>query len=228
MRLTQGTSEWDGIDAVMYDNARGNFSVYEYIDSGYVEMDDWDEVIDANSLTKQLTESTELSNKERKENGVAPLYFAEWIQEPYLDSASATAYWAFKVRSDDVDPSIVVNAKALILSAKGYTLVTAVTDLATFIDPKSSLVETISAVEFVKGESYAEFNPSSHKVAAAGVGALALSIFGVKKSKGLIAGVILFALALLKKAWFLIFLPFIFVWGWIRSKFLKGNNLFSR
>ena len=61
--------------------------------------------------------------------------------------------------------------------------------------------------------SYADFQPGVDTVAAVGVGALAYQMMtGNKTNKGVLAGALTVIAVFLKKAWFILFFPVIFLW----------------
>ena len=73
--------------------------------------------------------------------------------------------------------------------------------------------------DFVEQKKYTNFS-TGDKVAAAGIGGLLAASMGVKAFK---AGGIAALLLILKKTWFILFIPFIFAWGFIKRLFSKSS-----
>ncbi len=83
---------------------------------------------------------------------------------------------------------------------------------------KNEIIKHIVATySFVEQKKYTNFS-TGDKVAAAGIGGLLAASMGIKAFK---AGGIAALLILLKKGGFLLFLPLIFVWGWIKRLFTR-------
>ncbi len=190
--------------------------LFTYHDIGYVKMDDWEEHIDKDELLKEIQKSTEAANK-IKEKGYPKLYVDGWAQEPYLDKANAIVYWAIAAHTSE--GSSIVNAKAMKLGRKGFAEIVWMGNPNQFANAQQSLSPSLAAYQYDEGSKYADYVPGTDTVAAVGAGALAYKLItgkaAAKTSAGLLALLAIFA----KKLWFLIFVPFIFVWKWIKGLF---------
>lgn len=127
-------------------------------------------------------------------------------------------YYAFSVRWGE---DISVNAKAASLDREGRVPFTLV-PLDANLPPdqlRQLIVHTVSNYKATPGQSYAEFT-SGDKVAAIGAVGLLASMLGVKYGKAASAGIALVVLAFLKKAWFLIAFPFL----WLIKKLRKPKG----
>jgi len=190
--------------------------IYTYHEIGYVKTDDWEKYIDEGSLLKELSQNTAEANKVRAK-GYPSLYVDGWVQKPYLDRQRATVYWAISAHTSNGNS--IVNAKALKLGRKGFTEIVWMGSADQFTSAERSLSQVIAEYKYNNGKTYTDYVPGSDTVAAVGVGALAYKIItgkaAVKTGAGLLALFLIFA----KKLWFLIVLPFIFAWKWIKRKF---------
>lgn len=195
--------------------------LFTYHDIGYVKMDDWEEHIDKDELLKEIQKSTEAANK-IKEKGYPKLYVDGWAQEPYLDKANAIVYWAISAHTSE--GVSIVNAKAMKLGRKGFAEIVWMGNPNQFANAQASLSPSLAAYQYDEGSKYADFVPGTDTVAAVGAGALAYKLItgkaAAKASVGLMALLAIFA----KKLWFLIFIPFIFIWKWLKGKFTGAKE----
>ena len=191
------------------------YTDYQYFSEGYVKLDDWKDV-NPDKFIKQMRSDSKESNKIRRENNAFTVEGIEWLQEPTLDREKNSVYYAYLVEYSN--GQIAVNAITLILGRYGYTEVTYVGYPEDFKINKEEILEHIVATySFVEQKKYTNFS-TGDKVAAAGIGGLLAASMGIKAFK---AGGIAALLILLKKGGFLIFLPLIFAWGWIKRLFTR-------
>ena len=192
-----------------------SYTDYVYHDVGYVKLDDWKDV-NSDKFIKQMRSDAKEVNKIRRENNSETVEGIEWLQEPTLDREKNAVYYAQLVKFSDGD--IAVNATTLILGRYGYTNVTYTGDPEEFKINKDEILNHIVAnYSFVEKKKYTNFS-TGDKVAAAGIGGLLAASLGIKAFK---AGGIAALLILLKKGGFLLFLPLIFAWGWIKRLFTR-------
>ena len=188
---------------------------YQYFNEGYVKLDDWKDV-NPDKFIKQMRSDAKEANKIRIENNSETVENTEWLQEPTLDREKNAVYYALLVEFSD--GGISVNATTLILGRHGYTNVTYTGDPEEFKINKDEILSHIVAnYSFVEQKKYTNFS-TGDKVAAAGIGGLLAASLGIKAFK---AGGIAALLILLKKGGFLLFLPLIFAWGWIKRLFTR-------
>ena len=192
-----------------------SYTDYLYKDEGYVKLDDWKDV-NPDKFIKQMQSDAKEVNKIRIENNFETVEGIEWLQEPTLDKDKNSVYYALLVEWSDGE--ISVNASTLILGRYGYTKATYTGDPEEFkINKKEILSNIVANYSFVEKKKYTNFS-TGDKVAAAGIGGLLAASMGIKAFK---AGGIAALLILLKKGGFLIFLPLIFAWGWIKRLFTR-------
>lgn len=192
-----------------------DYTDYQYFNEGYVKLDDWKDV-NPDKFIKQMRSDAKEANKIRIENNSETVEGIEWLQKPTLDRKKNAVYYAQLIEFSDGE--IAVNATTLILGRHGYTNVTYTGDPEEFKINKDEILNHIVAnYSFVEQKKYTNFS-TGDKVAAAGIGGLLAASLGVKAFK---AGGIAALLILLKKGGFLLFLPLIFAWGWIKRLFTR-------
>ena len=211
--LNNGT-EFPDVDAVVLDPVSQHQLIFAFVEEGYVSDDDWAD-LDADVLFEGITESEKEANAQRIENGVGAVKFMGWSQEPTYDKSSRTAYWAMKIKHET---GIFVNATALKLGRKGFSAIIWVGEAEQFNSSENMLREALNNHKFENGFRYADYS-SGDKIAAFGLASLVAVTAGSKSGKGVVAGILAMLLIFAKKLWFLIFLPFVFVWKWIKRLF---------
>jgi membrane protein len=172
-----------------------------YIDSGYIKDDDaknWD--VDA--LLKNIKEGTKEQNKERAERGIPPLEVGGWVEKPHYDAATRHLIYSVDAKTvGEATPSVNYNTYAL--GRYGYISLNFVADLDTIERYKPTAQQLLAAIEYRAGQRYADFNPSTDKIAEYGIAALVgglaakklgllavIAAFAVKFSKLLIVGAV--------------------------------------
>ena len=184
--------------------------MFFYTDSGYVKTDDWTDV-DPNKFLKEIKENYKSSNDTRKKNGQPTILNVSWKKKPYLDGVDNSVYYALNV--DWSDNKSTAEGTAIILGKEGYTTASYVAGDNGY--QEQMLLNLSKIHKFNATKEYKDWKVGD-KVAAAGIGALLATTLGVKALK---PGIIAAGLLLLKKFWFIIFLPFI----WLGSLF-KGSS----
>ena len=190
---------------------------YQYVNEGYVKLDDWKDV-NPDKFIKQMRSDAKEVNKIRKKNNSATAENISWAQEPTLDKETKSVYYALLVEWSDGYTSI--NAKTLLLGRYGYTRITYTGEPENFKTNKDLILSNIiSNYSFVEEKKYSNFT-AGDKVAAAGIGGLLAASMGIKAFK---AGGLAAILLILKKAWFILLIPFIFAWGFIKRLFSRNH-----
>ena len=189
------------------------YYLYAFSDSGYVKIDDWNEV-DPNEFLKDLEQTSKSDNVERKKNNQATLKSLSWSYTPRLDRNKNLVNYALVSKWSDNDQS--VQASSLILGKEGYTHATMVSSAAVY---KDSLLENASAIhEFNPDVGYNAWKPGD-KVAAIGIAGLLAATLGGKSVK-VAAPILVVLLGLLKKFWWIVILPFL----WLGKLFSRSSS----
>mgnify|MGYP001166889229 CR=1 FL=1 len=205
------------IDVFVQDLEFGGYTDYTFDKSGYVKLDDWKD-IDPDKFLKELKSGTEEGNKLREEKGFNTITNIVWLREPTLNKEKNTVSYATNVSFSDGHDSI--NAALLILGRYGYAESTVVATYENFeLYGDMMLNSVISNYSFVQEKKYSNFT-TGDKVAAAGIAGLLAGSLGIKAFK---AGGFAALLILMKKFWFVLLFPIIFVWGFIKRLFLRNN-----
>jgi uncharacterized membrane-anchored protein len=161
------------------------FVTVDFEKSGFIKDDeakDWD----ADGLLDTLREGTEQANAHREEIGVAPIKVTRWIEAPNYDAALRHLVWSAELQlKNGEDPDPGVNYNTYVLGREGYVSMCLVTSLSTVETQKPAAKQLLAAVTFNEGKRYADFNSSTDKVAAYGLGALVGGI--AAKKLGLLA-----------------------------------------
>lgn len=144
--------------------------VIQYIDDGHVADDDAAE-IDYEELLEEMKESIAESNEERKKEGYSTLTLVGWAEKPHYEAATKKLFWARELRFDD-QPDATLNYDVRVLGAEGILSLNAVAGMAQLAQVKQDMQRVLPAVEFLPGERYEDFDPSTGRLAAYGVGGL--------------------------------------------------------
>lgn len=218
MRITEGHDGFkpDAVVVRVQGPHKNTQVIYTYHEIGYVKMDDWEEHIDKDELLSEIKKSTEAANKIKAE-GYSSLYVDGWAQEPYLDKENAIIYWAIMAHSSE--GTSLVNAKAMRLGRKGFSEIVWMGVPEQFANAQASLAPALEAYQYNEGATYADFVPGKDAVAAVGAGALAYKLITGKVATKAGAGILALLAIFAKKLWFLIFIPFIWIWRWFKGFF---------
>jgi uncharacterized membrane-anchored protein len=195
-----GTS-FDYVNVYAIDDYSAQYMFY-YTDSGYVKTNDWTDV-DPDKFIKDIKENYKLSNETRKKNGQPTVLNVSWKKKPYLDGIYNSVYYALNVQWSNNETT--TEGTAIILGREGYTTASYVAGNNGY--QEQMLLNLSKIHKFNDTKEYKDWK-SGDKVAAAGIGALLATTLGVKALK---PGIIAAGLLLLKKFWFIIFLPFIWL-----------------
>ena len=200
---------FDYVSVYAIDDYSSQYTFY-YTDSGYVKTDDWTDV-DPNKFINDIKKNYKASNETRKKNGQPTVLNVSWKKKPYLDGVYNSVYYALNIQWSD--NTSTTEGTAIILGREGYTTASYVAGNNGY---QEQLLLNLSKIhKFNATKEYKDWK-SGDKIAAAGIGALLASTLGIKAMK---PGIIAAALLLLKKFWFIIFLPFI----WL-GKFFTGSS----
>ena len=182
------------LDIYLTDQDSYVVNVEKFIGDGYIKGDDWSQV-DPDEFLEQLKSTSVENNKERMKNGYNTVQDIRWHIKPEFNKDLGYVYYSLIVAFDD--GSETFNSTAMVLGREGYT------DLV-----KNFIYKT--------GAQYTDYK-SGDKVAAYGVGALVAGSLGIKglAKTGALAALAAFA----KKLWFIILLPFIFLF-----RLITGNK----
>ena len=166
--------------------------VLTYDDSdGHVSDEDASK-IDYTQMLKDMQQSTQDSNEERKKAGYSTVQLVGWAQPPRYDATSKRLHWAKELAFSDVGGH-TLNYDIRVLGREGYLSMEAVADMADQALVSDGMQQVLPMAEFDSGHRYADFNPHTDKLAAYGLAALVAG--GVAAKTGLLAKIGLMLLA---------------------------------
>ncbi|HEY4082230.1 MAG TPA: DUF2167 domain-containing protein [Burkholderiaceae bacterium] len=143
------------------------WATFDFDDSGYVKDND---KIDADALLKQIKDSDEPANEERKKRGMPLLTTDGWYVPPHYDSQTRQLEWALKLHASD-DPKPVINYTVRLLGRSGYERAVLVSSPETMDQDVAEFKQMLTAFDFHAGEKYSEFRQGD-RVAEFGLAAL--------------------------------------------------------
>jgi len=221
MRLSEGHDAFkpDAVILKLDGPMADSIVTYQYSETGFLKMNDWEEYIDPSEILNVIIQNTEENNRVRVE-GYPDIFIDGWIEEPHLDRDNAIVYWAIK--GHDERGNRLVNAKALKLGRMGMSDIVWIGTPEQFHSASQNLGNALHAYDYREGFRYADFRPDVDTVAAVGVGAIAYKMLTGSNKKGVAAagaGLLAVIVAFAKKLWLLIFVPFVFAWKWFKQLF---------
>ena len=176
------------------------------VTEGYVKLDDWNSS-DISSEIASITTSYKTSLAAQSARLHKTIRFEGWLSYPKVDQARKILYYA-NILDWDGHKSINISLSAF--DRHGYVPFILVTTDANIDEAgvKRVVDQVMSSYKPTLGNSYSEWSPSD-KVASYGALGVFAGMLGVKYGKVATAGLFAAALLILKKAWFLLLVPFI-------------------
>ena len=160
----------------------------EYVEEGHVKDEDAAD-IDYDEMLDDLIASTAEESKTREEMGYGSIALVGWAAEPYYDSINKKLHWAQELKFDGADIN-TLNYNLRVLGREGYLRLNFIAGMTQLSEIEDNLDVVMAMTEFNPGHTYAEFNASTDKVAAYGIGALVAG--GALAKKGFFAAALLF------------------------------------
>jgi uncharacterized membrane-anchored protein len=152
--------------------------IVSYDEDGHVK-DDEAASIKYDELLRDMQKGTRDANKERTKEGYPPVALVGWAARPHYDSASHKLYWAKELQfGDEAEHTLNYDVRAL--GRRGVLVLSAVASMGQLADVEAGMQEVLGFVSFNEGHRYADFLPSTDKVAAYGIGALIAGKVAVK------------------------------------------------
>lgn len=144
--------------------------VVTYSDEGYVSDEDANK-IDYDDLLKQMKSDTRDSNEARKSQGYREIELLGWAEPPRYDGSSKRLYWAKELAlAGDGDNTL--NYDIRVLGRQGYLSLEAVASMQDLARVNEGMKQILPMAQFDAGNTYADYNPSTDKLAAYGLAAL--------------------------------------------------------
>lgn len=190
-----------------------------WIKEGYVRDGDAKEW-KADALLESLREGTERDNEDRVKQGYAALDVVGWVEQPRYDSATNRLVWSLSLKERGTSASTpqTINYNTYALGREGYFSLDLITGSNSIATDKLVAEKLLASLSYASGHTYADFDESTDKVAAYGIGAL-VGIAAAKKL-GLLAVIGLF----LAKTWKLALLAIFGVGAFVRRMLGRQNT----
>jgi len=162
-----------------------------FSDEGYVSDEDAHK-IDYADLLKDMKEGTHDSNADRKSAGYPSMELVGWAEQPHYDGDGKRLYWAKELAVENIKVN-TLNYDIRVLGREGYLSLNAVADMRDLARVNDGMKKILPMAQFDTGSTYADYNPSTDKLAAYGLAALVGG--GIAAKAGLFAklGVLLLA-----------------------------------
>ena len=193
--------------------------VLSYDDDGYVKDDDA-ATINYDKLLKQMKDGIEESSKERVKQGYEAIELIGWATPPRYDAATHKLYWAKELHFGNL-PSHTLNYNIRMLGRHGVLVLNAVANMKQLKDVEKATPDLLAMVNFQEGHRYADFNPSTDKIATYGIAALVLG--GIAAKAGFFK---LLLVAILAAKKFIIF-GLVAVSGFFKKLFGRKKSAFA-
>ena len=199
-------------DSVMLIRGDGYTIYLDYIDEGYIKLDDWEKVNPTNFL-RQMNETAKSNAEYLKKINLDYTTKIDWIFKPTLNKENNSVSYSYKVTwGSGIE---TMESKNLILGKKGHlesAFVINYREDLNFKEQSEFSKDFVNGVIFQEGFKHSDYKPGD-KIAAAGIGGLVAGSLGVKAlaKTGL--------LAKLLKFWWILLAPLAFL-----GKFLSGKE----
>ena len=199
-------------DSVMLIRGDGYTIYLDYVDEGYIKLDDWEKVNPTNFLN-QMNETAKSNAEYLKKINLDYTTKIDWIFKPTLNKENNSVSYSYKVTwSSGIE---TMESKNLILGKKGHlesAFVINYREDLNFKEQSEFSKDFVNGVIFQEGFKHSDYKPGD-KIAAAGIGGLVAGSLGVKAlaKTGL--------LAKLLKFWWILLAPLAFL-----GKFLSGKE----
>ena len=205
-----GWSNCDGFDAfiVLYNNEIDTLLMEEPNSDGFVKFDDWDPK-NLDKQVKAIEKELQASLKAQGERSNSTISFEGWRVFPTLNKTENIMFYATDI---SFDGEVSTNIKASVFDRYGYNVFRIVPFSSELnkTEIENLVLDMIESYKPNVNDSYSSFI-SGDKLAAGGAIAVLATLVGVKYGKAAAAGAFAIALIFLKKAWFLLLLPLLWI-----------------
>ncbi|MCK5621429.1 MAG: DUF2167 domain-containing protein [Alphaproteobacteria bacterium] len=205
-----GWGSCDGIEALIFGLAPGIDTVMVETPNseGYVKFDDWEDADRQDEIDTIWNEFAESAKEQGKALGesIVPV---RWYVQPTLNKEKSYLYYAILI---DWEGEIVINAKASLFDRNGYVAFRLTPESSSLSESElQRLVEiSLDAYQPEAKQAYFDFQDGDKVAAVGAIGVLA-TLVGVKYGKAAATGFVAILLLFLKKAWFVLLIPLVFL-----------------
>jgi uncharacterized membrane-anchored protein len=189
--------------------------VVTYSDDGHVADADAS-TLDYAKMLREMQQQTHESNAARRKQGYPTAELVGWATPPHYDSGTNKLYWAKELAFDGA-PEHTLNSDIRVLGRGGYLSMNAVAGMSQLDMVQAQMPRVLALTDFDPGQRYGDFDASTDKVAAYGIGALVAGAIATKA--GLFAKLFVLLLAF-KKA---VIVGFVAVVAAVRKFFARAR-----
>ena len=189
--------------------------VISHSDDGYVS-DEEASKIDYDKMLKEMQDGARESNPEREKEGYPAIEIVGWATPPHYDQGTNKLYWAKELSFAGAGEH-TLNYDIRVLGRGGYLSFNAVAGMHQLEMVKASMPRVLGMAEYDAGQRYSDFNASTDKIAAYGIGALVAGAIAAKA--GLFAKLLALLIAFKK----VIIVGFVAVAAGIRKFFTRNG-----
>jgi uncharacterized membrane-anchored protein len=158
--------------------------ILSFADDGYVKDDDAAK-INYDDLLKTMKEGTAEASKNREKSGYSSVELVGWATPPRYDAATHKLYWAQEIKFGGQHQN-TLNYNIRLLGRRGVLVLNAVASISQLAEVEAATPTLLAMVDFQEGHRYADFKPSTDKVATYGIAALIAG--GIAAKVGLLKG----------------------------------------
>lgn len=159
----------------------GVSAIITYDNSGYISDKDAASINYTEMLQTMQAGEAE-ANQQRQAQGFQTIHLVGWAEAPHYDASSNKLYWAKEIAFAG-EPNHTLNYCIRALGRQGVLELNFVSGIQELPRVKQLAPQVLSAVQFTSGNKYADFNPSTDRVAGYGIAALVAG--GVAAKAGL-------------------------------------------
>jgi len=168
--------------------------VLDYQEDGYVKDHDA-ETMNYDKLLKQMQDAARQASAARMRDGYPPIELVGWATPPRYDKATHKFYWAKELKFGGGQEN-TLNYNVRILGRRGILVLNAVAQMPQLPEIEKATPAILGMVDFNEGHRYADYNPSTDKLATYGLAALVVG--GIAAKTGLLKGLLLAIVAFKK------------------------------
>lgn len=152
--------------------------VVTYSDDGHVSDADAAKT-DYAAILKDMQASTRDANAEREKQGYHSVELVGWATPPHYDASTNKLYWA-KELAFGGGGEHTLNYDIRVLGRGGYLSLNAVAGMNQLSLVETKMQDVLAMTDFDAGQRYGDFNASTDKLAAYGIGALVAGTIAAK------------------------------------------------
>ncbi len=151
--------------------------VITYSDDGHVSDADAAKT-DYTAMLKDMQASTREANAEREKQGYPSVELVGWATPPHYDASTNKIYWAKELAFGGGEHTLNYDIRAL--GRGGYLSLNAVAGMNQLSLVELKMQDVLAMTDFDAGQRYGDFNASTDKLAAYGIGALVAGTIAAK------------------------------------------------